>query len=100
MPRTFVAIDFSLEAVLDLTEGRNRQSLAISESRLLTCDWRAEVQAGRIPLTQQIGLAAAQCGLEGVLVRSAAHPEGTNLVVFVENLRATSSLAIVTPDRL
>jgi RES domain-containing protein len=38
MPRTFVAIEFSLELVLDLTEGRNRQALAISETRLLACD--------------------------------------------------------------
>jgi RES domain-containing protein len=34
MPRIFVAIEFMLEVVLDLTDGRNRQALGISERRL------------------------------------------------------------------
>jgi RES domain-containing protein len=88
MPRTFIAIEFTLKAVLDLTDGRNRQALAVSEKRLMTCDWRAEMRAGKTPLTQQVGLAAANAGLEGLLVRSAADSTGVNLIVFVENPRA------------
>jgi RES domain-containing protein len=38
MPRTFVAVEFNLQSVLDLTQGRIRQALAISESRFLRCN--------------------------------------------------------------
>ena len=50
MPRTFVAIETQLSHVLDLTDGSIRQSLRISERRLLECDWRAECAAGNQPL--------------------------------------------------
>ena len=100
MPRTFVAIDFKLEAVVDLTDGRNRQVLAISERRLLTCDWRAELKLGNVPITQEVGRVAAKAGVEAILVRSAADRSGQNLVVFADNLRPGSSLAVIAPDRL
>jgi RES domain-containing protein len=100
MPRTFVAIEFTLGLVLDLTEGRNRQSLAISEKRLLACDWRAEMRAGGAPISQQAGQAASNAGFEAILVASAADSSGRNLVVFVKNLQPGSDLAIVAPDRL
>lgn len=100
MPRTFVAIEFDLGAVLDLTTGRNRQSLGISEQRLLECDWRREAERGDVPLTQAVGRSAHQAGLEGILVRSAADPTGRNLVVFVENLHPESSLKVVSVDQL
>jgi RES domain-containing protein len=100
MPRTFVAIEFTLELVLDLTEGRNRQAIAIAEKRLLECDWRAEMRAGEVPITQQVGQAASSAGFEAILVSSAAHPAGQNLVVFVDNLQPGSELAMVAPDRL
>jgi RES domain-containing protein len=100
MPRTFVAIDFNLKAVVDLTDGRNRQVLAISERRLLTCDWRAELKLGKAPITQEVGRVASRAGVEAILVRSAADRTGQNLVVFVDNLRPGSSLAVIAPDRL
>lgn len=100
MPRTFVAIEARLSQVLDLTDGSMRQSLRISERRLLECDWRADCTVGRVPITQQVGQFAALAGLEAILVRSAADVSGLNLVVFPENLRSTSRIEIVSPDRL
>jgi RES domain-containing protein len=100
MPRTFVAIEFTLGAVLDLTVGRNRQALAVSQKRLLECDWRAERQRGAIPITQRIGGAAVDADFEAMLVPSAADPLGKNLVVFVDQLRAASCLVVVGSDRL
>jgi RES domain-containing protein len=100
MPRTFVAIEFALEVVLDLTEGRNRQALAISESRLLACDWRADMRRGKTPLTQRVGAAAASTGFEAILVRSAADPAGRNLVIFIDNLRSSSRLGVLAPGEL
>lgn len=100
IPRTFVAIEFALERALDLTDGRNRQALAIAERRLLDCDWRAEMHRGKTPITQQAGAAAVDAGFEAILVRSAADRAGRNLVVFVDNLRSGSRLDIVAADRL
>lgn len=100
MPRTFVSIQVELTQVLDLTVGSNRQSLGISEKRMLECDWRAERAAGREPITQQVGRLAAMASLEAILVRSSAENSGFNLVVFPDNLQKTSRISVVSPDRL
>lgn len=65
MPRVFVAIEARLNRVLDLRVGRNRQSIGVSQTRILTVDWRKELQEGRQPFTQLIGRAACEVGWEG-----------------------------------
>ena len=100
MPRVFVAIEFKLLAVLDLTDGGVRKSLGISESRMLNCDWRRESATGSDALTQSVGRAASEAGLEAILVASAAIDDGENLVVFVDNLHGGSHLKLVSPDKL
>ena len=70
MPRTFVAISFRLKRVLDLTDGSVRQKLSVSLKRILDTGWRAEMDAGVMPLTQLLGQAATAAGLEGLLVPS------------------------------
>ncbi len=100
MPRTFVAIEFALELVLDLTDGRNRQALSISEKRLLRCDWRADVRHKNTPITQQVGTAAGNAGFEAIVVRSTADSVGKNLVLFVHNLGSSSRLKVLSVDRL
>ncbi len=100
MPRTFVATVMKLQAVLDLRNGRVRQRLQVSQDRILAVDWRKEVRAGRVPITQLIGQAAAEIGLEGLIVPSAADPNGHNLVVFPENLDAGSTATVLHADRL
>lgn len=96
MPRTFVAFDFDLLSLLDLTDGAIRRSLGISEKRLLSCDWRAEMWAHRVPITQQFGRAVYLAGLEAILVNSAADLCGRNLVIFVDNLKHGSFLKILS----
>ncbi len=100
MPRTFVAVEFALCAVLDLTLRRNRQALGISQQRLLNCDWRAERQRDAFPITQQIAQASVNIRFKAILVRSAADPTGQNLVVFVDHLRTGSRLVVVASDHL
>jgi hypothetical protein len=67
-------------------------------------DGRREGDGGRRrsvdSLTQEVGGGVRLAGFEGMLVRSAADPSGRNLVVFVENLRRGSTLAVVAADRL
>ncbi|WLD14127.1 RES family NAD+ phosphorylase [Planctellipticum variicoloris] len=100
MPRTFVAIDARLQAVLDLRLGTVRQRLQVSLDRILKVDWRKEVQAGREPITQVLGRAASDVGLEGLIVPSAASPDGQNLLVFPKNLQTGSELRVLSPERL
>ena len=100
MPRTFVAIHAKLSHVLDLTLGSNRKRLQVSLENILHADWRKEVRAGRIPLTQLLGHAATRVGLEGLIVPSAASVGGVNLVIIPENLGAGSTLEIANKDRL
>lgn len=94
MPRTFVAIDAILQSVLDLRDGKIRQRLQVSEERILTVDWRKEVRAGRQPLTQAIGLAAYQSGLEGLIVPSAVDLQGHNLLIFRDKMQSGSQISV------
>jgi RES domain-containing protein len=100
MPRTFVALHVHLHAVLDFREGQVRQRLQVSLDRILTVDWRMEAKAGLQPITQAIGRAGFEIGLEGLIVPSAADPRGDNLVVFPDNLHANSKIQVLNPDRL
>ncbi|ODA36534.1 RES family NAD+ phosphorylase [Planctopirus hydrillae] len=99
MPRTFVAMEANLQIVLDFREGVIRQRLQISLDRMLAIDWRKELLTGRVPMTQVIGQAAAESGLEGLVVPSAV-TEGHNLLVFPENLIPGSRLLVMNADRL
>jgi RES domain-containing protein len=100
MPRTFVAIKVSLHAVLDFRQGSVRQRLQISLERIVTLDWRREILASREPITQTIGRAAAEVGLEGLIVPSSVDWHGHNLLLFPRNLRADSEVRLLNPERL
>jgi len=86
--------------IVDLTDGNIRRRLKVSESRMLSSDWRNEVARGRVALTQLLGQAAFDVGLEGLLVPSATGGAGTNLVIFPANLLSSSSLVVVGGDEL
>jgi RES domain-containing protein len=58
MPRTFVAVEVKLQTILDFRNGDVRRRLQVSEGRILTVDWRAEMRAGREPITQRLARAA------------------------------------------
>jgi len=100
MPRTFVSLQVKLSSVLDLRIGTVRQRLQVSLDRILTLDWRQEIEMGRAPFTQTIGLSAQVLGLEGLIVPSAADSLGNNLLLFPENLKPGSEVRILKPDSL
>jgi RES domain-containing protein len=100
MPRTFVALSVRLHHVLDLTRDELYRSLPVSKSRLLRTDWRREMDQGRRPITQAIGRASYQAGLEGILVPSAADLDGQNLVIFPAAFVQDSGIDVLHPDRL
>jgi filamentous hemagglutinin len=95
MPRVTVSVQVRLGTVLDLTDGRTRSRLRVSERRMLDEPWREEQKLGREALTQALGRLAHELGWEGLLVPSAAMKGGTNLIVFPANLSRRSSLEII-----
>jgi RES domain-containing protein len=100
MPRTFVAVRARLKMVLDLRNGAVRRRLQLSETRILTLDWRRELREGREPVTQRLGRAAHAGRWEGLIVPSAADQTGHNLLIFPDRLASESALGLVNPDRL
>ena len=94
-----MALDASLASLADLTDGSARRILRVSRRRLRSEPWRRAADAGREALTQAIGRAAFEAGLEALLVPSAANRAGANLVVFPERLRPDSRLAVRRTDR-
>jgi len=57
-------------------------------------DWRRDNQNGNEAVTQAWGAAFVAAGFEAAIVSSAAAPDGTNLVIFPENLRASSEFFV------
>jgi len=100
MPRTFVAIEANLHAVLDFRDGSMRRRLQVSEERILVVDWRRDMRAGHDPITHLIGRAAYEVGWEGLIVPSAVDRKGHNLLVFPEKLQPRSRLLILHPGCL
>lgn len=100
MPRTFVAIAAKLQTVLDLRDGTIRQRLRVSLDRMLEVDWRKEVHEGGVPITQALGRAAFEVGMEGLVVPSAADPNGHNLLVFPANMNVGSELSVLNAGSL
>ena len=100
MPRTFVGVRVKLRSVLDFRDGRIRRRIQVSLERILTADWRKDVRAGREPITQRLGRAAYEVGLEGLIVPSAADPKGHSVLVFPEKLGSGSEIVVLHPDRL
>lgn len=93
-PILLVTASAKLARVVDLRDGKIRQRLRVSEESMLNCDWRADNSAGRESVTQALGWALREGGAEGFLTPSAASLNGSNLIVFPENLSKTSHLKV------
>jgi RES domain-containing protein len=100
LPNVMVALDVSVERLLDLTAPATRRGLGVSLTVLLRTDWRKEQDAGREALTQSIGRAAYEARFQGLLVPSTAVPGGVNVVVFPERLTGAGKLRVRNPDVL
>jgi RES domain-containing protein len=98
LPRTFLALDVQLQRVLDLTKGFVRRHLRVSRRRMVAEEWRRIQNRGQEALTQAIGRAAHDAGLEALRVPCAAVADGSNLVIFPTNLAAKSKLALFGED--
>ncbi len=100
MPKTVNAVAAKLHHVLDLTDGRLRQRLMLSERRILQEPWWLLAATSQEALTQAVGRIAWELELEGLVVPSAAHAGGKGLVYFPDRKRPHSVLTIINPDDL
>jgi RES domain-containing protein len=100
LPMTLVAIDAALERVLDLTVPSVRKALNVTCAAMIHCPWRGENAAGREALTQAIGRATQEAGLQGLLAPSSVKRTFRNLNVFPTNLSASDTLKIRSADKL
>lgn len=98
LPRVLVAVDVRLAKVVDLTDGVARKALGVSASRMRNDDWRALNRRGAESLTQAIGRAAYESGLEALIVP--ACDGGKNLAWFPGNLRGASKATIRNVNKL
>lgn len=93
-PIVLVSASIRFRKVIDLTDGKIRQRLRIAERAILESDWRKENGGGRESITQAWGWALAEAGAEAVRVASAAWPNGTNIIIFPENLSSKSEIKV------
>jgi len=101
MPRLFAAVEVQLTRVLDLRRGPVRRTMKVSAERLSAEEWWKLPKRGKEAITQAIGRLAWQAGWQALLTPSAAHPGGTNLIVFPANLEPPDSwIKIHKPDDL
>ena len=98
LPRMIVAVDVRLARVLDLTDGTVRKTLGVSATRMRGNDWRKLNRRGTESLSQAIGRAGYESGLEGLIVP--ACDSDKNLVWFPGNLRGTSKATIRNVGKL
>ncbi len=98
-PRLLVAVDARLTATVNLTSAPVRRALGVTLEELDAEDWRKVQQQGFESTSQALGRAAAACSASGLLVNSAAVPQGTNMVVFPGN-RNADRLKVVEEEKL
>ena len=99
-PRLLVAIELSLESVLDLTSAQVLEQLAITEEELGKEDWRKVQEENKESLTQAIGRAVFVTNGEALLVPSAKVAGGVNLVYLLQNRRAGSKATVLESEKL
>jgi RES domain-containing protein len=67
---------------------------------LLDEDWEAIQASGKESWTQAIGRGCREAGFEAIVVPSARHRSGKNIVVFPDRLAAGSALRLLAPGDL
>lgn len=99
-PRVTAGATVSLEKVLELTDAKVRSRIGFTLTELIHEDWRGLQAAGDESWTQAIGRGCLLAGFEAIIVPSARHRNGKNIVIFPGNLPKTSEIKIQFADQL
>ena len=95
-----IGMHWELQRVVDLTQSATLRHFRVNQNDLLHCDWVAEQTAGREALTQAIARAAFEHLAEGLVVPSARHAGGVNIVYFPTHRMPGSVIQILNPGGL
>ncbi len=99
-PRVMAGVKLNLERLLNLTDARIRRKLGFRLDELTAEDWHAFQSSTGEPWTQAIGKGALRAGFEGLLAPSARDQNGTNAVIFPENLASKSTVVLLEKEEL
>ena len=99
-PRLFVCIKLNLTRMLDLGSITTLHALGLRLKDIQTEDWRKLHDGGHESLTQCIGRAAWDFGVEGILCRSARVKGGFNLAYFPSHKNPKTLAEVCDADLL
>lgn len=89
------SFECDLTKTLDLTSPHICVLLGVSVNKIKRSDWRKAINAGKESVTQAIGRAAVESGLEALLVPSMHADKDFNVVIFPDNLNRQDSVRYV-----
>ncbi len=99
-PRVTAGGKIALDKVLDLVDAKVCSKLGFTKKELVEEDWKAIQAGGEESWTQAIGRGARMAGFQALIVPSARHKPGKNIVVFEENLGEGVDIVIFAADQL
>lgn len=96
-PRRLLCVDVALSIVVDIRSVEARTALSVTIDNL-KATWELK-QVDERTMTQEIGAAAYDLGVEALLVPSAITDGAYNIVVIDDNLLKTSILSVFIEDK-
>jgi hypothetical protein len=96
MPLVFKAISVDVQRCVDLTEAVVLADIGLTLDQIRTETWWLARARGEESLTQAIGRAAHDCGIQSLLAASAhAVDQGINVIVLPDHLKPPSRVAVL-----
>lgn len=99
-PRVMAGARVALTRVCDLNDRIVRRKIGFTMTEMLDEDWRAIQSVGEESWTQASGRGCREAGFEALLVPSARHRRGKNIVIFPDRLLPTSTITPIAPEDL
>jgi RES domain-containing protein len=96
-PYILLSLTYSVSHAVDLTDRTIQERLKITDADL-DCAWELAVLNGQAPITQDLGYAAREAGIEAIVVPSSRHPGHSNICVISDQLLETSFVRIHNAD--
>ncbi len=90
-PHLLLSVQVNLRQVIRLEDYLDAIGVNLED---LLASWRHLQNEGQLSMTQALGTAALQAGLEGLIVPSRISSEARNLVIFPSNLQDDSSIEV------
>ena len=95
-----IGMRWEFQRALDLTVPATLRALRVNKTELLHCDWFGAQTAGREALTQAIGRAAFENLAEALIVPSARHRGGVNIVFYPSHRLDGTIIETLNPGAL